>query len=64
MERWERQYLLSTGGEKPVRNPRMVDLAGWLKEHIPAEDSYASSGTGLVHGDFRIDNLVFHPTEV
>ncbi|CAA6654334.1 unnamed protein product [Spirodela intermedia] len=63
VERWERQYLLSTGEEKPVRNPRMQDLAGWLKQHIPLEDYSASAGTGLVHGDFRIDNLVFHPTE-
>ena len=64
MERWEKQYLLSTGEGKPERNPKMLDLARWLKERIPLEDSSALSGTGLVHGDFRIDNLVFHPVEV
>lgn len=42
----------------------MLDLAGWLKQHIPHEDSSTASGTGLVHGDFRIDNLVFHPVKV
>lgn len=42
----------------------MLDLAHWLKEHIPKEDSSAGFGTGLVHGDYRVDNLVFHPTEV
>lgn len=42
----------------------MLDLAGWLKQHIPKDDSSGASGTGLVHGDFRVDNLVFHPEEV
>ncbi|KAJ0979775.1 hypothetical protein J5N97_015249 [Dioscorea zingiberensis] len=59
--RWERQYLASTGEGKPHRNPKMLDLADWLKKNTPAEDSSGSSGTGLVHGDYRIDNLVFHP---
>jgi len=64
VERWERQYLASTGEGKPARYQRMLDLARWLKEHVPKEDSLAGSGTGLVHGDYRPDNLVFHPTEV
>ncbi|CAD6343436.1 unnamed protein product [Miscanthus lutarioriparius] len=59
----ERQYLASTGEGKPARYQRMLDLARWLKEHVPKEDSSAASGTGLVHGDYRPDNLVFHPTE-
>ncbi|XP_010921618.2 probable acyl-CoA dehydrogenase IBR3 [Elaeis guineensis] len=63
VERWEKQYLASTGEGKPDQNPKMLDLASWLKQHIPQEDSSAASGTGLVHGDFRIDNLVFHPVE-
>jgi acyl-CoA dehydrogenase len=63
VERWERQYLSSTGEGKPARYQKMLDLAGWLKEHVPAEDSVAGPGTGLVHGDYRVDNLVFHPTE-
>ena len=64
MERWEKQYLASTGEGKPARYQRMLDLARWLKENVPEEDSSAGAGTGLVHGDFRADNLVFHPTEV
>uniref|UniRef100_A0A0E0LPQ9 Acyl-CoA dehydrogenase family member 11 n=1 Tax=Oryza punctata TaxID=4537 RepID=A0A0E0LPQ9_ORYPU len=63
VERWERQYLSSTGEGKPARYQKMLDLAHWLKEHIPKEDSSAGFGTGLVHGDYRVDNLVFHPTE-
>ncbi|ONM26168.1 putative acyl-CoA dehydrogenase IBR3 [Zea mays] len=63
VERWERQYLASTGEGKPARYQRMLDLARWLKEHVPEEDSSPGPGTGLVHGDYRPDNLVFHPTE-
>ncbi|XP_020108345.1 probable acyl-CoA dehydrogenase IBR3 isoform X2 [Ananas comosus] len=63
VERWERQYLASTGEGKPDRYQPMLDLAGWLKQHIPKDDSSGASGTGLVHGDFRVDNLVFHPEE-
>ncbi|PKU85816.1 probable acyl-CoA dehydrogenase IBR3 [Dendrobium catenatum] len=63
VERWERQYLSSTGEGKPYRNPKMLELASWLKKHVPFEDSSRTAATGLVHGDFRIDNLVFHPVE-
>jgi acyl-CoA dehydrogenase len=62
--RWERQYLASTGEGKPDRYPRMLDLAAWLKQNIPIDDSLAGCATGLVHGDYRIDNLIFHNTEV
>ncbi|KAH6780153.1 acyl-CoA dehydrogenase-like protein [Perilla frutescens var. hirtella] len=62
VERWARQYLVSTGEGKSNRNPRMVELADWLRQHIPPEDS-SGAAAGLVHGDFRIDNVVFHPTE-
>jgi aminoglycoside phosphotransferase (APT) family kinase protein len=34
---------------------RMIE---WLPAHIPQGDE-----TSLVHGDFRVDNLIFHPTE-
>ncbi|KAI3459252.1 hypothetical protein Pfo_015915 [Paulownia fortunei] len=62
VERWAKQYLVSTGEGKSNRNPKMLDLADWLRQHIPLEDS-SGAAAGLVHGDFRIDNLVFHPTE-
>jgi aminoglycoside phosphotransferase (APT) family kinase protein len=42
----------------------MLALIQWLREHVPAEDRHIGSRTGIVHGDFRLDNLVFHPTEV
>ncbi|GMY27793.1 probable acyl-CoA dehydrogenase IBR3 [Fagus crenata] len=62
IERWAKQYIASTAEGKPERNPKMLELANWLRQHIPVEDS-SGAKSGLVHGDFRIDNLVFHPNE-
>ncbi|WP_019447523.1 phosphotransferase [Cupriavidus sp. BIS7] len=39
-------------------NPALAALVDWLPAHVPDGDS-----TCIVHGDFRLDNLVFHPTE-
>ena len=36
----------------------MDRLIDWLPEHIPAEES-----ASIVHGDFRLDNMVLHPDE-
>lgn len=63
VDRWAKQYLLSTGEGKPDPDPAMLRLISWLRDHIPAEDSKLGARTGLVHGDFRLDNLIFHPTE-
>ncbi|KAE8730935.1 putative acyl-CoA dehydrogenase IBR3 [Hibiscus syriacus] len=62
IERWFKQYLASTSEGKPESNPKMFELADWLRKNIPPEDASGATG-GLVHGDFRIDNVVFHPTE-
>lgn len=62
VERWAKQYLASTGEGKSGRNPKMLELIDWLRQHIPAEDT-STTTAGLVHGDFRIDNVVFHPIE-
>ena len=51
--RWSRQCREST---LPM-SEAMHHLMDWLPEHIPPGDE-----TTLVHGDYRIDNLVFHPT--
>ncbi|XP_019714558.1 acyl-CoA dehydrogenase family member 11-like [Hippocampus comes] len=37
----------------------MNELSAWLMSNLPADDQEVT----LVHGDFRVDNLVFHPTE-
>ncbi|XP_051129616.1 probable acyl-CoA dehydrogenase IBR3 [Andrographis paniculata] len=62
VERWGKQYLVSTGEGKSNRNPRMLELGNWLQRNIPLEDS-SGAAAGLVHGDYRIDNLIFHPIE-
>ena len=36
----------------------MDRLIEWLPRHLPPEGD-----SRIVHGDYRIDNLVFHPTE-
>jgi aminoglycoside phosphotransferase (APT) family kinase protein len=53
--RWSRQYLED---ERAGRDPFMDRLVEWLPEHIPAGDE-----ARVVHGDYRCDNLIFHPTE-
>ena len=52
--RWTRQL---TNSRLPIA-PAMRALMEWLPEHIPVGDE-----TTLVHGDFRLDNLIFHPTQ-
>jgi aminoglycoside phosphotransferase (APT) family kinase protein len=52
--RWSSQYRAS---ETRAITP-MNDLMAWLPENIPADDS-----ASVVHGDFRLDNMVVHPTE-
>ncbi|MFS8036556.1 phosphotransferase family protein [Xanthobacter sp. AM11] len=51
--RWTRQWELSR-----TRADANIDhLVRWLPAHIPDDDT-----TGIVHGDYRIGNLMFHPT--
>ena len=54
IERWTRQYRAT----ETERIDAMERLIEWLPAHRPEGDE-----TALVHGDFRIDNLIFHPTE-
>ncbi len=56
--RWSKQYLASI----TVPIPEMDKLMAWLPANIPltARDE---TMTSIVHGDFRLDNLMFHPTE-
>ncbi|WP_324739838.1 phosphotransferase [Tsuneonella sp. CC-YZS046] len=53
--RWTRQYLEDV---EAGRNPDMDRLVEWLPDNIPPGDE-----TTIVHGDFRCDNMIFHPTE-
>ena len=52
--RWSRQYRASETAPIEAMN-RLID---WLPAHVPPGDE-----TAVVHGDFRLDNLIFHATE-
>src|SRR5687767_13675475 len=52
--RWTRQYQAS----ETERIEAMDNLIAWLPKNIPP-----SAATTVVHGDYRLDNAIFHPTE-
>ncbi|MDB5960761.1 MAG: phosphotransferase family protein [Massilia sp.] len=54
IERWTRQYQASV--TEPIE--AMDKLIEWLPNNIPPGEA-----TSIVHGDFRLDNMIFHPTE-
>ena len=56
--RWSKQYVASI--TQPI--PEMDQLMAWLPAHIPA-GARDVRRTGIVHGDYRLDNLIFHPTQ-
>jgi aminoglycoside phosphotransferase (APT) family kinase protein len=56
--RWSKQYQASI--TQPI--PEMDWLMDWLPKNIPAM-ARGESMVSIVHGDFRLDNLMFHPTE-
>jgi aminoglycoside phosphotransferase (APT) family kinase protein len=54
VSRWSKQYRAS----ELERIDEMDRLIEWLPAHIPAGDE-----TSIVHGDYRLDNTIFHPSE-
>jgi aminoglycoside phosphotransferase (APT) family kinase protein len=56
--RWSKQYRASITGP----NEAMDRLLDWLPKNIP-DSARDESMVSVVHGDFRLDNLIFHPTE-
>jgi len=54
LHRWTQQYRAS----ETEKIESMERLIQWLTEHIPPDDE-----TALVHGDFRLGNMIIHPTE-
>ncbi len=56
--RWTKQYLASI--TEPIA--AMDKLIEWLPNHMPAT-AKDESLVSIVHGDYRLDNMMFHPTE-
>jgi aminoglycoside phosphotransferase (APT) family kinase protein len=54
INRWTRQWQAS----KTREIPEIEQLIAWLPEHVPARDE-----TTIVHGDYRLGNLMLHPRE-
>lgn len=54
INRWTKQYRAS----ETEHIEAMENLIKWLPDNIPAAEE-----TTVVHGDFRLDNVIFHPTE-
>ncbi len=52
--RWSKQYVASCVEDTPAMNALME----WLPAHQPAQDEAT-----IAHGDYRIGNLLYHPTE-
>ena len=54
IDRWTKQYKAS----ETEKIDAMDNLIEWLPNNIPEGDD-----TSIVHGDYRLDNMMFHPTE-
>jgi aminoglycoside phosphotransferase (APT) family kinase protein len=53
-DRWSGQYRAS----EMQRITPMETLIRWLADNLPEDDGRVS----LVHGDYRLDNMIFHPS--
>ena len=56
ISRWTKQYKAA----ETTRIEPMDILIDWLPANLPADDGQNS----LIHGDYRIDNIIFHTTDV
>jgi len=54
IDRWTKQYRAS----ETTKIEEMDQLIDWLAASAPADDQ-----TSIVHGDYRLDNMILHPTE-
>ena len=58
IKRWSQQYQASV--TEPIAE--MDKLIDWLPAHLPAS-ALDDTQVAIVHGDYRLDNLIFHPHE-
>jgi aminoglycoside phosphotransferase (APT) family kinase protein len=54
ISRWSKQYIAS----QTETIKAMDTLMEWLPANLPADDGKVS----LIHGDYRLENIIFHPT--
>jgi aminoglycoside phosphotransferase (APT) family kinase protein len=54
IDRWSKQYRAAQTDDVP----EMEKLIEWMPKHIPPGDEVA-----IIHGDYRIGNVLIHPTE-
>ena len=54
ISRWTKQYKLS----ETEHMPKMERMIEWLPQTIPPQHE-----SSVVHGDYRLDNMIFHKTE-
>jgi aminoglycoside phosphotransferase (APT) family kinase protein len=54
VSRWTKQYRAA----QTEAIPAMEHLIEWLPSHLPAKEE-----TRIFHGDLRLDNIIFHPTQ-
>jgi aminoglycoside phosphotransferase (APT) family kinase protein len=57
--RWSKQFVASI----TEAIPEMDQLIAWLPKHLPAGALDGAQAPTVVHGDYRLDNVVFHKTE-
>ncbi|WP_454627087.1 phosphotransferase family protein [Bradyrhizobium cenepequi] len=54
IDRWTKQYRAS----ETQHIPEFEKVAEWLPKTVPQQERVS-----IVHGDYRLDNMIFHPTE-
>lgn len=61
--RWTRQYQATVSGPEGVGPiPAMERLIEWLPANVPTTEA-GQDESCIFHGDLRIDNMIFHPSE-